>query len=220
MNPRILAFGDSLTWGYDAATGGGRHPATGRWPEVLAEALGATVIPEGLPGRSTAFDDHCGAADRNGARALPGILASHQPLDLVIVMLGTNDLKPYVCGTAEGAQAGLRRLLSILRDWAWAPGCRAPQVLVVAPPGLARLETTGRWPANLNAGDCARLPGLYAAAAVEFGVEFADMSLVAQASPLDGVHLDAEETAAIGRALAPRVAAMLGLTPSPDRAAG
>ncbi len=79
----ILAFGDSLTWGSDPATGL-RHPLEYRWPEVLQRELGGTarVIAEGLGGRTTFYDDHTGPACRNGAKALQVALASHMPLDL------------------------------------------------------------------------------------------------------------------------------------------
>ena len=104
----ILAFGDSLTWGADPASGG-RHPIDDQWPVALDATLGAgfRVIAEGLNGRTTCYDDHSGPCDRNGTRALPVCLASHSPLDLVVIMLGTNDLKPALCGVTEGATVHL-----------------------------------------------------------------------------------------------------------------
>src|SRR5688572_10309161 len=74
----VLCYGDSLTWGYDPA-GPSRHRLEDRWPSVLAAGLGGRfhVIAEGLNGRTTAFDDHLSAADRNGARLLPTLLESH-----------------------------------------------------------------------------------------------------------------------------------------------
>ena len=78
----VLAFGDSLTWGADAATGG-RHVFEDRWPTVLEKELGglARVIAEGLSGRTISMDDHASLADLNGARALPMLLATPTPLD-------------------------------------------------------------------------------------------------------------------------------------------
>ena len=90
----VLCYGDSLTWGYDAENLG-RHAFDDRWQSVLQKALGGevNVIAEGLNGRTTAYDDHLADCDRNGATLLPTILHSHAPLDLVIIMLGTNDLR-------------------------------------------------------------------------------------------------------------------------------
>ena len=112
----ILCYGDSLTWGYNAE-GPSRHAYEDRWPSVLQADLGAAVhvIPEGLNGRTTAFDDHLAGADRNGARILPTILVTHAPLDLVIIMLGANDMKPWIHGNPVAAKHGMQRLVEIVR---------------------------------------------------------------------------------------------------------
>src|SRR5690606_15821318 len=110
----ILAYGDSLTYGADPG-GGARHAFEDRWPSALERRLDgkARVIAEGLGGRTTAYDDWTVGADRNGARILPTLLASHAPLDLVIIMLGTNDLKPFLGGSAAAAARGARRLVEL-----------------------------------------------------------------------------------------------------------
>ena len=107
----LLAFGDSLTYGADAETGG-RHAYEDRWPTVLEKGLNGAVrvIAEGLGGRTTTFDDWTSSADLNGARILPVLLKSHQPLDAVVIMLGTNDLKRYINGSALAAAMGMKRL--------------------------------------------------------------------------------------------------------------
>src|SRR5688572_14532782 len=107
----ILAYGDSLTWGMDARTGR-RHPHEDQWPAVLESGLGgrARVVNAGLNGRTTMFDDHATAADRNGVRMLPSVLATFEPIDLVIIMLGSNDVKTFVSGSAVAAAQGVRRL--------------------------------------------------------------------------------------------------------------
>lgn len=209
----VLAFGDSLTWGY-VAPDGARHTREDRWPVALAAALGGRVevIAEGLNGRTTAFDDNLGDADRNGARILPTLLASHRPLDLVIVMLGTNDLKPVVHGQAIAAKQGIAKLISLVRHYDWPSAADAPGVLIVAPPPLC--ETGDPEFAAMFAGGIEQshmLASMYADLADEMECGFFDAATVARTTPLDGVHLDAENTKAIGKALAPVVSLMLGL---------
>jgi len=104
----ILCYGDSLTWGYDAASLG-RHALEDRWPSVLKAALDdddIEVIAEGLNGRTTAFDDHLAGADRNGARLLPTVLTTHAPIDIIVIMLGANDMKPWIHGNPVAAKQG------------------------------------------------------------------------------------------------------------------
>ncbi|KQV42501.1 MULTISPECIES: SGNH/GDSL hydrolase family protein [unclassified Rhizobium] len=210
----ILCYGDSLTWGYDAGSQG-RHALQDRWPSVLAKVLGPDVhvVAEGLNGRTTAYDDHLADCDRNGARILPTILHSHDPLDLVILLLGTNDMKPLIHGTAFGAVQGLERLIELVRKHAWSfEADSTPEILVVAPPPIC--ETANEAFAAMFAGtleQSAMLASLYADLADEKGCGFFDAGSVAETTPLDGIHLDAENTRAIGRGLEPIVRMMLGL---------
>ncbi|CAN1564542.1 TesA Lysophospholipase L1 and related esterases [Rhabdaerophilaceae bacterium] len=210
----ILAYGDSITWGSDPTRGGARHAASHRWPEVLARKLGAgfTVISEGLRGRTTAFDEHCADCDRNGAQCLPTALYTHAPVDLVILFLGTNDLKPAIAGPAASAMLGMRRCIEIVQRHAHrVPGQGASKVLVVSPPRI--IATPDPFYADMFAGaveESAKLSGFYAKLAQEAGCGFFDAATVAQPLPIDGVHCDAENTAAIGRALAPFVRDCLG----------
>lgn len=204
---QVLAFGDSLTWGH-RPDGMGRHPAPCRWPEVLAAGLdGVTVIPEGLRGRCTAYDDPSSPADLNGARILPTLLHSHAPLDLVIVMLGTND----VCRGhgALGAERGLRRLVEIIRTHpVRVPEPVMPQVLLVAPPPvIAGVDPDLNEDVAAQARD---LTDRVARIARERGTAFFDAGTVAAASLVDGVHFDADVSRALGLALVAPVAALLG----------
>ncbi len=103
----VLCYGDSLTWGY-SPDGSGRHALKDRWPQVLQTELGNNVhvIADGLNGRTTAYDDHLSGFERNAAKTLTTALGTHFPLDLVIIMLGTNDMKHVLCGNALGAKRG------------------------------------------------------------------------------------------------------------------
>ncbi|KQO83417.1 SGNH/GDSL hydrolase family protein [Rhizobium sp. Leaf262] len=197
----ILAFGDSLTWGADPASGL-RHPSVYRWPTALEAGLDgeAEVIAEGLGGRTTCYDDHTGPSCRNGAKALEVALASHMPLDLVIIMLGTNDLKPMHGGQAETAVSGMRRLVQIVETFPYKPRSAQPKLLILAPPpcvaGSAGVPAAGR-----RIAESERVAALYEKLAGESNCAFFDAGTVASASPVDGVHLEAEATAKIGRAL-------------------
>lgn len=209
----VLCYGDSLTWGYDPETIG-RHAYEDRWPSVLQKALGdqAQIIPEGLNGRTTAFDDHLADCDRNGARILPTILQTHAPLDLIVILLGTNDMKPVVAGSAFAACQGIARLVRLVRGHAWPSEYDAPDILIVAPP-VIRETANAAFAASFVGGieESSKLATLYRDLADELGCGFFDASSVAATSPLDGIHLDAENTRALGRGLEPIVRMMLGL---------
>ena len=209
----VLCYGDSQTWGYDAATQG-RHALADRWPSVLQAMLGDTVhvVAEGLNGRTTAFDDWLAGADRNGARLLPTILTTHAPLDLVIVMLGANDMKPWIHGNPVAAMQGMRRLVDIVRGHDYPFEQQTPQILLVAPPPVSRTKNAD-FTAMFIGGDEAskHLAPLYSRLAGEVGCGFFDAGSVATTTSLDGVHLDAENTRRIGAALAPVVRIMLEL---------
>ncbi|WP_406871825.1 SGNH/GDSL hydrolase family protein [Aminobacter sp. P9b] len=209
----VLCYGDSLTWGYDAA-GPGRHAFEDRWPSVLQAELGegVHVIAEGLNGRTTAFDDHLAGTDRNGARTLPTILGTHAPLDLVVIMLGANDMKPWIHGNPLAAKQGMARLVSIVRGYDHGMDYPVPNILLVSPPAVSRTDNA-EFKDMFAGGDKAsqQLAPLYAALADEAGCGFFDAGSVALTTPLDGVHLDAENTRKIGHALAPVVRVMLEL---------
>jgi lysophospholipase L1-like esterase len=212
----ILAFGDSLTYGANPIPGGPRHRYEDRWPTALERGLGggARVIAEGLGGRTTVHDDHYANADRNGARILPMLLASHGPLDLVIIMLGTNDLKPFHGRTAQECANGVKRLVQIVRGHAAGEGQPAPQIIIVSPPQLCATdhpEMMKHFGEDAAVAQSRLLAEWYKRRADEQGTFFFDASTVAEPDPADGVHLDAANTRAIGEGLVPLVKQVLGL---------
>lgn len=203
----------SLTFG--ANPEGGRHAFEDRWPTELGRVLGddkVRIIAEGLGGRTTVFDDLAAAADRNGANLLPSMLASHSPLDCVVIMLGTNDMKDYLCGSALGTAAGMKRLVEMVLTYPYGDDQNVPQIVVVSPPhcvATTHADLNEMFTRGLT--ESPKLAAHYARHAGEMGVEFFDSASVAVASALDGVHLDAANTRAIGAALAPIVGKALGL---------
>ncbi|SMC68395.1 SGNH/GDSL hydrolase family protein [Rhizobium sp. RU36D] len=209
----VLAFGDSLTWGYDPVNLG-RHAYEDRWTSVLQKALGhgVRVIPEGLNGRTTAYDDHLADCERNGVKLLPSVLESHKPLDLVIIMLGTNDMKRGIAGSAILAMSGMKRLVRLVRSHDWGFEFEGPEILIVSPPPAC--ETANAFFAAMFRGaveESVMLASMYRDLADELGCGFFDAGSVAKTTPLDGIHLDAENTRAVGRGLEPVVRMMLGL---------
>lgn len=209
----ILAFGDSLTWGFVAGRFE-RHPFEVRWPNVLAAGLEgrARVIEEGMNGRTTVFPDPTDIAERNGAVALPMLLTTHQPLDLVIIMLGTNDIKYANRCRAFDASMGMARLVQIVQTFPWIRTASPPQILIMSPPALC--QTTDEWFNDLWGHAIAEsklFAKHYSRVAEDMGIHFFDAGQVAKTDPTDGGHLDAENTRAIGRALVPVVKNILSL---------
>ena len=213
----VLCFGDSLTWGWvphDPPVPSERYPRTSRWTGVLAERLGAghLVVEEGLSGRTTNADDPLDPR-LNGARYLPAALATHLPLDLVVIMLGTNDTKAYFGRTPFAIATGMSELVGQVQASAGGVGTTypAPQVLVVAPPPLAPIRDP--WFAMLFAGGqekSAELAEAYRALAAFSGVGFFDAGSVITTDGVDGVHFSEQNNLDLGEALAVEVQRMLG----------
>ena len=141
MKKHILCFGDSNTHGYcadpqDCADGGGRFNENERWTKLLQQSLGEDylVIEEGLSGRTTCFDDPI-QEGLTGLDYIVPCLKSHQPVDLLIIMLGTNDCKERFRASAYCIGIGLARLVKKAMDTdCW--GGKKPNILVVAPPSI------------------------------------------------------------------------------------
>jgi len=203
----VLCYGDSLTWGY-IPDGSGRHALEDRWPQVLQAALGSDVhvLADGLNGRTTAFDDHLSGFERNGAKTLTTVLGTHFPLDLVIIMLGSNDMKNFICGNAQGTKRGMQRLIEIVRTAPYQMNAKAPQLLIMSPPALTAVDELDFQRTFEQGFEQSRLlADCYRDAAELANCAFFDAGSVARTSPLDGVHLDADNTRAIGTAIVPIV---------------
>lgn len=207
----VLCFGDSNTWGTDPADDARRFPWGVRWPSVLQRELGAGshVVEEGLGGRTTVIDDPL-APHRSGLDLLAPTLESHAPLDLVILLLGTNDIS-YSWVTAAAAADGAGVLAHLVRRSEAGPVGGGPQVLLVCPPPVGpfgRDEDAGLWE---GAEEKSRaLPQEFARVAATAGVPWFDAGRVVVTSPLDGWHLEAGEHVKLGVALAAEVRRLLG----------
>lgn len=213
---RILCFGDSLTWGWVPVADGmptERYPRQQRWPGVLADRLGPDfmVLEEGLSARTTNADDPTDPR-LNGSKYLPAALASHLPLDLVILMLGTNDTKAYFGRTPLDIALGMSVLVTQVLTSAGGVGTSypAPQVLVVAPPPLPPMPHP--WFQLIFEGSqekSARLAHVYEAMASFVKVPFFDAGSVITTEGVDGLHFTEQNNRDLGEALAEQVTRIL-----------
>ena len=201
----ILFYGDSNTWGFDPRTTL-RYPFHSRWTTVCAALLGDdyNCIPAGMNGRTTVFDDPLKGA-RNGLTGLDYELQSHKPLDLAVVMLGTNDLKyTDASGVSAGMEELVRSILTANERFCLSspvfPENRA-RILLVSPV-LLRGHVGDRAD---DIADSHRLADLYRALAGRYSLHFMDAAEFAVASEIDGVHLDPEDHEKLGRAMAKRI---------------
>lgn len=202
----VLCFGDSNTHGSMPVLElkrSLRHPDHQRWPTIMAGQLGDTwkVITEGHPGRTTVHDDPIEGEHRNGARMLLATLESHRPIDAVILMLGTNDLKARFSVSAKEIALGVEKLVAIIRSSACGPDQGIPKILVVTPPPI--LETGVL--SDFFRGGAAKSDA-FAQSYEEMGkraqVTVFDAGSVCAVSPADGIHFEPNALQALGEALA------------------
>ncbi|HZP19711.1 MAG TPA: SGNH/GDSL hydrolase family protein [Bauldia sp.] len=201
----VLCYGDSNTWGYATEPRPDNRYGPGeRWTGVLAHALGRgwRVIEEGLNGRTTVSDDPVEGLWKNGATYLLACLNSHMPLDAVVIMLGTNDLKARFGKSAWEVAQGAGVLVRLVRTAAVGRNGGAPEIVLVAPaPFRDRLPLH----ADMFAGAIPKSKELarhYKAVAELEDVHFFDAGSVMKSSKVDGFHLDPDAHASLGKALA------------------
>lgn len=201
----MLCYGDSNTWGYVPGSGT-RLSASQRWPGVLQANMDSEirVIEEGLNGRTTVFDDPF-QPYKNGAEVLGPVLGVNGPLDLVIIMLGTNDLKQYLRRTAYEIARGARHLVKLVQRSKSGRGGVFPAVLLVTPPAIKDLPQATSSFSHAAIEASRRLAPYYRSVAAETGCYFFDASAIVAGSSTDGVHLNAEGHAILGSALAREV---------------
>ncbi len=197
----VLCYGDSTTWGYDPETEM-RFPPDARWTGVLARELGSDyrVIEEGLNGRTTVWDDPI-EGYKNGKEYLVPCLETHKPLDLVVLMLGTNDLKHRFSLTAFDIASGVSVLVEIIQASAAGPDDTPPDLLLIAPPPIGKLSDFDEMFEDAEP-KSQKLGKYYAQVAETYSCHFLDASQVIVSSDLDGIHFEAGEHRKLGVAVA------------------
>ncbi|MBN2322253.1 MAG: SGNH/GDSL hydrolase family protein [Spirochaetes bacterium] len=200
----VLCYGDSNTYGRDPVTKR-RMERDVRWPGVLQNTLGSNyhVIEEGLNGRTTVWDDPIrpGYFKRNGAWYLLPCLESHCPVDLLILMLGTNDLKAMFSVTPYDIAESMGRLVEIALGSKCGRDDNPPQIAVMCPPPLGKLS---EYAETFSGGveKSKKLAPYYEKVAKKYGCRFFDAGSVIQSSTLDGLHYDPEDHGKLGKAVA------------------
>lgn len=209
---RILVFGDSNSWGFPPDGSGQRFGHDKRWPSVMASALGAEVIEDCLPGRTTAHDDPELLGDEfapvfNGLLHLPAALKSASPVDLLLIMLGTNDFKMRFRSSAADIAANLARLVECASQIGGGKAgwddATPPEIGVILPALL---------PDDVNAADWERVAewdGAYAkshaladAARAVLDVPIFVTGVLETGAPDDPIHLSMSAQVALGQEVA------------------
>ena len=201
----VLCYGDSITWGKNPADEK-RMSADERWTGVLGNGLGNdySVIEEGLYGRTTVWDDPVSGAYKNGLNYLIPCLDSHRPIDLCILMLGTNDLKKRFSLSATEIARGITVLVEVIKKSGTGPEGSAPKILLLSPPKITKSSKfSDEFRNSYNKSQ--KLPNYYAKIANDYSLEFLDTSKIIVASELDGVHPDVNEHLKLGNAVLKKV---------------
>ncbi len=176
---KVLAYGDSITWGFipSGPQRGTRFAANVRWTGVL-QNLGKDsleVIEEGYNGRTTVLDDP-DDEHRNGMKTLEPCLRAHQPIDWVVLALGTNDLKEKFSPTPEKIAEHMRLLILKVKEVARNGVGAAPKIIMVTPAFSTQHV----------------LAQAYAKVAQEENVMCLDITQIISPSQADGVHWEAD----------------------------
>lgn len=209
MEKNILCFGDSNTYGY-SPEGTGRYPRQERWTGILAQRLGPAyrILEEGLCGRTTVWEDPI-EGDKCGIRHLPSCIASHTPLDLVIIMLGTNDFKQRFHVTASDIALSMERLVQTAQAMD-NDACPKKFEILLACPAPIRSQTFLGESIGDRSADAVALAPLARAAAERCGVHFINVGDYAEISTLDGLHYDRENHQRIAVAMEQKIKEILG----------
>ena len=191
----ILCYGDSNTYGYVPETGL-RYPKSIRYPGRLQELLGDeyAVIEEGCNGRTTILDDPVDGW-KNGLDYLRPCLSSHKPIDIVIMMLGSNDLKESFHLSAEEIAKGAGILVRVIKEFTTEKQGFIPEIILVSPPEIGTGISTSPFYGTFyeDAVDRSRqFPQYYKKVAEQEGCIFFDAARYIQPSETDSLHLTAE----------------------------
>lgn len=210
----IMCYGDSNTHGYDGATGG-RFSWGVRWTSLVQEALkeeGVRIIEEGQNGRTTVWDDPI-EREKSGIKYLLPCLESQSPLDIIVLMLGTNDMKIRFSLCPYDVAAGAETLVKTIKAYFTASQEPIPKILLVSPIEIRR-EVVGTHFGPMF-GDMRgvemsnQLAPLYEEVARRQGCEYLNGAAAASPGSDDYIHLDGEGHRKLAEAITEKLRTML-----------
>ena len=208
----IICYGDSNTHGtlpidFDLLetpfiSSRYRLPREKRWTGILQRELGGGyyVIEEGLNGRTTVWDDPVEGTHKNGLKYLVPCLESHAPVDLVLLMLGTNDLKTRFSVSAFDIALSAGVLVNTIRQSGFGPDGKNPKVLLMCPPPLGKISYLSELFTE-GVKKSLELAKHYKKIAKLYGCDFLDVAEIIRPSDIDGAHYEEKEVAKLGLAL-------------------
>ena len=217
---KVLCYGDSNTWGQKPDKTG-RYPADVRWTGKLQQLLGNDyyVVEEGLGSRTTDLD-YDRKPGRNGKTYLVPCLGSHNPIDVVVLMLGTNDLKTGCGRSANDIAQAIEGLVNDIRTFARDQAGVAPKVILVSPieinsdaPRFAEFYT-GYYDERAMA-ESRKLAAVISQLAQQANCEFLDAAITSKPGE-DGIHFDEPSEAPLAEALEPMIRELSGETQPPS----
>lgn len=200
----IVCYGDSNTYGFNPKNGL-RYPSNVRWTGRLAKLLGNayTVVEEGCNGRTTIFDDP-EEGWKNGLCYIKPCLNSHKPVDIVILMLGSNDLKQTFHASAKEIANGAKQLVEEIYDFADQKQEFRPHVILVSPPVVSSTIINSSFSYAFDETAIQRskeFAQYYLEVSQECNCTFVDAANYVVSSDIDGLHLSEEGHEALADAL-------------------
>jgi lysophospholipase L1-like esterase len=205
---RVLCYGDSYTWGYVPATDHDRFPVDIRWTGILQKELGGgyEIIEEGLNSRTLNSEDtRKGKEGRNGKEYLIPCLDTHDPIDVVILLLGTNELKDsFSASIDEIGVIIVKDYIEVILNRESQFRNTTPKVILVSPPilDLSRKYAQERY--SKSSLKNKKLGVLYSEIAGQYNCDFVDSAKFTKVGE-DGVHIDKESHKSLGIVLATRI---------------